>query len=126
LLENASKLLKIKEIMETRIVDFWHANCTPYPNLPLSFFCLSPLPGFHDHNLGSERARPPKQSVKSSLSMAVCVVCKAAQRTIDNDDSVVGVGARSGVWTWKRDSVSAFSANKLARAEAAEKIAPCR
>jgi hypothetical protein len=43
------------------------------------------------------------------------------ERTLDADDSVVGVGARSGVQTWERDSVSAFSANESARAEAALK-----
>jgi hypothetical protein len=35
------------------------------------------------------------------------------ERTLDADDSVIGVGARSGVWTWERESVSGFSANKI-------------
>ena len=69
---------------------------SPIP-FPLSFFCLSPLPSLHNYNLGSERARPPKQSDQSLVSRAICAFCKSAQRTLDTNDSVVGVGARSGV-----------------------------
>jgi hypothetical protein len=35
LLKNASKLLQIKEIAGAGGVDFWPANCTPRPSLPL-------------------------------------------------------------------------------------------
>jgi hypothetical protein len=60
------------------------------------------------------------------VSRAIDGFYQSAQRTLDTDDSVVGVGARSGVWTWERDSVSAFSEKNWRAPKPLEKLAPCR
>ena len=60
-------------------------------------------------------ASTPTQAKRSIILVNGDLRCwqSGCKRSIDNDDSVVGVGARSGVWTWERDSVSGFSANEI-------------
>ena len=53
--------------------------------------------------------------------MAIDVFYQSAQRTIDTDDSVIGVGARKRRVNLETRPRVCFSAKESARAEAAEK-----